>query len=211
MSERSGIRASEGSVDGSRVSFSFAIGALVLLVTSLACLAIAPFLMPDSYSVIANTTSESAAQGVEGASLARLGFLFLGFAVLVLAGPAGLRWRFWSRLAFRLYGVAMIATAAFSHMPWENVPYDSIEDTLHSVAASTVGAAFTIGVALVAVHRGPGQRQARIFDVTAVTAALVIPMLMFNIEGIAGLVQRIMFVVAYIWFGLEAIRAMRDG
>lgn len=34
-------------------------------------------------------------------------------------------------------------------------------------------------------------------------------MIMFNITDTAGLVQRIMFAVAYLWYGTEAIRSAR--
>lgn len=178
---------------------------LGLLVGSLVCVALAPTLMPDSYSIVEHSISESAAQGVEGAWLARTGFLLLGFAVLVLASVGGTRWGVAGRLVHRAYGVAMIAVAAFAHMPWENVPSDAFEDTLHSVAASTVGAAFTIGVLIVATRRS--RTWMRVFDALAVAAALGFSMAMFNVEGIAGVVQRTMFVVGYLWYGAEAIRS----
>lgn len=56
-------------------------------------------------------------------------------------------------------------------------------------------------------RRGPGHTSARNFDALAILAALGISMLMFNVESIAGLVQRIMFGIAYVWFGLEAFRS----
>lgn len=181
--------------------------ALALLAASVLCLGIAPLLMPESYSIVENAVSESAGQGVESAWVARLGFLFLGFGVLILTNMAGSRWGVWGRLSFRAYGVAMIGNAAFSHMPWEDVPYDAFEDFLHSVTAGVTGAAFVAGVLIVMLRRGPGHASARIFDLLAVLAALGISMLMFNFESIAGLVQRIMFAIAYLWFGLEAIRS----
>jgi hypothetical protein len=48
---------------------------IVLLLAAMAALALAPLLMPDSYSVLGHSVSESAAQGVDGAWLARLAFL----------------------------------------------------------------------------------------------------------------------------------------
>jgi hypothetical protein len=55
---------------------------LSCLTVSALALAVAPMLMPESYSWVVHTTSESAAQGVNGAWLARLGFVAFGFAVL---------------------------------------------------------------------------------------------------------------------------------
>jgi hypothetical protein len=181
---------------------------LGLLGLSLASLATAPTLMPASYSVLANTTSESGAQGVEGAWLARLGFLCLGLAVLALANLAGSRWGVWGRIAFRTYAVAMIAVAVFSHMPWEDMPYDAFEDSLHSVAASIVGTAFIAGVLAVTLRRSRGEwNLSRVFDVVALAVAVGVPIVMLNVAGVAGLVQRTMFAIAYIWFGLEAVRS----
>lgn len=183
-----------------------AVVVLVLLACSVVCLAAAPLLMPDSYSVVENAVSESAAQGVEGAWLARFGFLFLGFGVLLLANLADSRWGPWGRIAFRAYGVAMICNAAFSHMPWEDVPYDAFEDSLHSISAFITGMSFIAGVLIVTFRRGPGHRVAHAYDVFALLAAIGISILMGNVETIAGLVQRMLFAIAFVWFASEAVR-----
>lgn len=176
---------------------------IALLAASAICFAVAPALMPDSYSVIEHSVSESAAQGVEGAWLARLGFLLFGFGVLTLATLTGRRWGRSGRVVHRVYGVSMIGAAAFAHMPWEDVPYDRFEDLLHSVAATGMGFAFTLGVLFVTLRRG--SVPVRIFDVLAIAAAVVIPVVMFNVVGIAGVVQRVMFVIGYLWYGMEAV------
>ncbi|NNC41487.1 MAG: DUF998 domain-containing protein [Acidimicrobiia bacterium] len=183
---------------------------VALLGGSAVCIALAPLLMADSYSIIEHSISESAGQGIQGAWLARTGFLLLGFAVLIVAGLAAARWGLWGRIAHRLYGVSMIAVAAFAHMPWEEVPYDEFEDFLHSVGANLVGFSFTVGVLLVSLRRGPGHRWAQIYDGIAVGAAFVIPMIMFSVDGIAGVVQRTMFAIGYLWYGMEAIRSVGD-
>lgn len=183
--------------------------ALLLLASSLAAVAIAPTLMPDSYSWVEHSISESAAQGVPGAWLARLGLLLFGFAVLTLVAIAGSAWGLWGRLAHGFYGVSIIAAAAFAHRPWEDVPFDAFEDSLHSVASFGVGFAFTIGVIIVSLRRGPNAGPIRVLDALAVVSAVVIPMVMFNVSGIGGLVQRGMFLVAYLWYGVEAIQLAR--
>jgi hypothetical protein len=43
-------------------------------------------------------------------------------------------------------------------------------------------------------------------DVTAVAAATFLPFLMAMQPEIIGLLQRLMFVVAYVWYGREASR-----
>lgn len=192
----------------SRVGSGAARGAaLALLAASAVCVAVAPLLMPDSYSIAEHSVSESAGQGVEGAWLARFGFLFLGFAVLLIANRAK-HWGIWGRFSHRVYGVAMIATAAFAHMPWEDIPFDAFEDLLHSVAATLVGFAFTVGVLLVSLNRPASQRAARLLDAVAVLAAIVVSAtVMFELVDAAGLVQRIIFGIGYLWYGIEAIRS----
>jgi hypothetical protein len=169
-------------------------------------LALAPLLMPDSYSWVSHTTSESAAQGVSGAWLARLGFLVFGLAVLWLAAFAGARWGRWDRLFHGMFGVLMAATAAFSHRPFEpGIMFDRTEDLLHSVTATAMGFAFAIGVVAVMVSR-PGRLTSRhALDAAALVASVVIPLSMVAWSRNAGLLQRSMFLVAYLWYGTEAL------
>lgn len=70
-------------------------GALACLGASVLSLALAPFLMPDSYDWLKHTTSESGAQGLSGAWLTRLGFVTFGLGVLWLSSLAGGRWGRW--------------------------------------------------------------------------------------------------------------------
>jgi len=178
----------------------------IVLLAALSALALAPLLMPDSYSVLGHSVSESAAQGVDGAWLARLGFLLFGFAVLSLVFNPGSTWGRWGRRAHGGFGVSMIAAAAFSHGSWDGSAFDEFEDLLHSAASFGVGLFFTVGVVLVAVRRVDAPRWWRVVDGVALAAALVIPLLMANVEA-SGLVQRIMFLVAFLWYGLETIQA----
>jgi len=99
---RVGAAARAGGVstqDGDAAWGSLAVVGLVLSATALLS---APLLMPAGYSWVSNTTSESAAQGVPGAWLARGGFVLFGSAVLVLCRRCGHRW---GRLATACHGV----------------------------------------------------------------------------------------------------------
>ena len=199
-----------GSVAGAFRRTSQAWLVLLLLVGSLVSVVVAPLVMPASYSIVEHSISESAAQGVEGAWLARLGLLMFGLAVLLLASIVGNRWGVWGRIAHRVWGVSMIGAAVFSHMPWLDTPYDAFEDTLHSIASFAVGMSFIVGVLLVTFRRGPGSGPVRVFDWIAIGIALVVPLIMFNLTDVAGVVQRVMFAVAYAWYGLEALSLVRD-
>lgn len=206
------IRAPEqAALDEHRLRRAIPAAGLLVLAASAVCVGLAPLLMPESYSIVEHSISESAAQRVEGVWLARAGLALLGLAVIVLASAAGSRWGLWGRVAHRAYGVAMIGTAVFAHMPWEDVPYDEFEDFLHSVASYAVGLTFVVGVIVVSTERLRGALRARAVDAVAILASIVIPMIMFNVTGVAGLVQRVMFAIAYVWYATEAWRALRPG
>jgi hypothetical protein len=179
---------------------------LLLLAASAVALAAAPLALDSSYSWTRHTTSEAAGQGVDGAWVARLGFLLFGFAVLLLTRLAGKRWGFRATLLLGSFGVLMIATAAFSHRHWlPGVPYDSTEDALHSFTATAMGFAFAPGVLAVAIeHRAETDRW-RLLDVIALAASVAIPLAMSQSAEYAGGLQRAMFLIAYIWYANECL------
>jgi len=183
------------------------IAVLAALLGSALALAAAPSAMPASYDWVRHTTSESAAQGVDGAWLARLGFVLFGVAVAALSALAARRWGIAGASAHALFGVGMLATAAFSHRPWDHAaPYDRTEDLLHSLAATTVGIAFAAGVVAVALRRRPPAAARRAFDGAAIAVSVAIPLAMTAADSQAGLLQRAMFAIAYAWYGAEALR-----
>jgi thiol:disulfide interchange protein len=166
--------------------------------------------MPDSYDWLSHTTSESAAQGLSGAWLARLGFLTLGLGVLWLSSLTGRRWGRWGQLSHRMFGVMMLATAAFSHRPIEqDVVFDRTEDLLHSIAATAMGFAFAFGVVAVMLRRPERMLVQRVVDVTALATSIIIPLSMNSRSGSAGLLQRTMFLIAYLWYATEAWGTLR--
>jgi hypothetical protein len=179
------------------------------LCSSAAALAAAPALMPPSYSWISHTTSESAAQGVSGAWLARLGFLLLGLFVMALAFAAAPDWGPWSAVLHYAFGAFMAAAAVFSTRVWIGGPYDRIEDALHSVAATAMGFAFAAGVAAAALHAGRRARAGGLaFDAVAVVASVMVPLAMSAWPAVDGALQRIMFAVAYVWYASAAVRIL---
>lgn len=176
-----------------------------LLTVSAISLAASPWLMPEGYSWISNTTSESAAQGIEGAWLARLGFLAFGLAVLGLSASLRSVWARGTMWFHASFGACMTAAAAFSHRPWmAGIPFDPVEDFLHSCAATAMGFAFALGVLVRFFQRKRTQEPGSGFDIAAVVAACVCPLLMVWLPGVEGLLQRLMFLTAFLWYGNEA-------
>jgi hypothetical protein len=182
--------------------------ALLLLGSSATALACAALVLPESYSWIAHTTSQGAGQGVLGAWLPRIGFATFGTGVLWISANAHDHWRSLGRLSHNAFGALMIAAAIFSSRQWEmTASFDPIEDLLHSVAASSMGLAFAVGVVAVAVSRYwlRDERTVRLLDVVAIAASVLIPLSMMRYEAISGLLQRIMFTIAYIWYTREGL------
>lgn len=184
---------------------------LVGLATSAAALTAAPALMPRGYSWVSQTTSESAAQGVEGAWLARTGFVLFGLSVILLASLRRQRWGTGATALHAGFGALLVAAAAFAHRPWmagEDV--DRVEDVLHSIAATSMGFAFVSGVVLTALRRSRDDLWPRAFDLMAVAASVAIPLGMTAGPDVDGVLQRLMFGVAYAWYAAEAVRATHD-
>ena len=176
-----------------------------LLLTSLLALLLATTQMPASYVWLRHTTSESGAQGIAGAWLARLGFLLFGLAILWQTAVLHKIWPMPVRFFLGAFGVFLTAVAAFSARPWlPNLPYDPVEDWLHSFAATGMGFAFALGVGWRWWQR-PWQARMRVADLVAVGASIFIPLAMSFLPDWDGLLQRLMFAVAYLWYGLELL------
>jgi len=174
-----------------------------LLLLSFLALLLAPTQMPNSYSWLQHTTSESGAQGIDGAWLARLGFLLFGLAVLGQTAVLHNTWPLPVQLLLGAFGVFMTAVASFSTRPWlPALPYDPVENWLHSFAASGMGFAFALGVGWRWWHR-PWQAKRRMVDLLVVGTAVFIPLAMSFLPNWDGLLQRLMFATAYVWYTLE--------
>lgn len=176
-------------------------GIAVCLLVSAFALAVAPLFMPEGYSWIAHTTSESAAQGVAAAWIPRLGFLLFGLGVLWIATERGSVWGRWAATFHAGFGVFMITTAVFSTRSWDvAVAHNSIEDAVHSAAATVLGFCFAFGVLAIMLRRRNASLEIRWLDLLALSATVVIPVAMVVLPEFAGVFQRIMFLVAYIWY-----------
>ena len=188
-----------------------ALAVVAMLGGSAICSFGAAALMPESYSWTSNVISESAAQGVEGAWFARLGFVLFGLAVLCLASAARAEWAkgaYWCHIAF---GVFMVGTAAFSHRPWlPDTSFDAFEDFLHSVTATGMGFAFSFALVFGIIRRARNVESGKGFDVVAIAAAVVLPVIGGETPANAGWTQRLLFAIAYAWYLRETIGLMRS-
>jgi hypothetical protein len=187
-----------------------AVVVLAGLAASAAATAVAPAFMLAGYSWISLTTSEAAAQAVSGGWMGRLGFLLFGLSVLLLADVRRRPWGPWGTALHVGFGALMTAAAAFSHRPWSpELAFDRTEDLLHSVAASAMGFAFAAGVVAVALRTVRSSRSRVGLHMVAVAASVAVPIAMAAVPSADGLLQRLMFGVAYAWYAAEAARGLR--
>lgn len=177
------------------------VGIAICLVASALALAVAPLFMPEGYSWIAHTTSESAAQGLAAAWVAQLGFVLFGLGVIWLATGRRSIWGQWAASFHAGFGAFMVATAVFSARSWDpTMACSPIEDALHSAAATLMGFSFAFGVLTLVLQRWKSNSEIRRLDVVALGATAAIPISMMVLNAFAGALQRVMFVVAYAWY-----------
>lgn len=185
---------------------ALSLAVIPLLLASAALVVLAAWAMPEGYSWLVLSISESAAQAQQNGWIARLSFLCFGSAVLLLCIAMRGRWprlTYWCHLVF---AAAMFGAAAFSHSPWQpGAPNDPTEDLLHSVFASGMGFAFCAGVVARFLQRGAAAPFGRSLDIAALLVATALPMLLAASSSVGGLMQRVMFAVAYLWYGREAL------
>ncbi len=154
-------------------------------------------------------TSESAAQGVDGAWVARSGFILYGIAVFWVVQLCARQWGWAGTVCHLGFAVGMFGVAAFAHAPWDpDAAYVESEDLLHSVSAGAAGFGFIVGVIAVVIARWPSSIRVLVGDFVAIGVALVVPLMMSTDSW--GPVQRTMFAVAAIWYGREARNAQRN-
>jgi len=182
-----------------------ALGITALLVAALSAFAFAPTLVAESYSWVEHGISESAAQGVEGAWLARGGLILYGLAVVWLVG---LRHSLWGPLAtalFAVFGASMFGVAAFAAKSWEeDAVFVESEDVLHSVFAGIAGFAFVVGLLSLIVARQHRPVRAAIPDWVAFLVAAIVPLTAST--SVWGALQRLMFFTTAAWYAREAWR-----
>lgn len=191
-------------MDDRRIVLSGVIAGLLL---SVAAFALSPLLMPASYSWMAHTLSQAASQGQEGGWLSRVGFLLAGLTILRLTSPDVVDWMPIARHVHRLSGTLVLAAIAFTDRSWDaSAPYDRVENIIHSAVATGIAISFTLGVLLVMYEKRFVTGRWPVLDGAIVAIQIAMPpMMLVWVEG-TGLIERVMFGAAYLWYGWEVAR-----
>jgi hypothetical membrane protein len=172
---------------------------------------ILPYFSAEGYSILKHTTSHLGAQNTPNAWIMNLVFCLLGLACILEA------WfhlkRYWvHKILLTIFGAGLILTAFYQHAPIiEGIPYSLSEDAMHSLFATIVGFSFTLFAFSAAFIERTNKR--RILAIMIGLAATGLSVLIFNVADLAGIWQRLMFIVSFAWliFFLEGIKIRRQG
>jgi hypothetical protein len=160
-----------------------------------------PLASPPEFSWLRHSTSEQAAQHLQGAWIMRAGFAAFGLgtagAAVLQAGERGL-----VHAALVVFGLGMVAAAIWSNAPiLPDVPAEMREDRAHSVASSVVGAAFAVACA--ARLYGPGGNRRDALAWIGLGASVILPLVMAEVADIRGVAQRLMFAISFVFIARE--------
>lgn len=158
---------------------------------------------PPEFSWVQHSTSEQAGQAMPGAWIMRIGFFAYG-AGTVFAALLDWRNRVWVRTALVVFGAGLIATGLWSNASiLSEVLSDMDEDNMHSIASGVVGTAFAVACA--ARLFAPGGDRCDWLSWLGLLAAAVIPLAMVELSEFRGLLQRIMFVLSFVFVAREFV------
>jgi hypothetical protein len=169
------------------IAFCILVGVMLVL----------PFFSVDEYVIWRNTTSHLGSQNAPNAWIMNLAFMFIG-AATAYEGWKTLGKYWFHKIVITVFAVGLFMTGVFQHAPIiEGISYDIFEDQLHSIFASAVGFSFTLFAFSTAFIEA--RRSRRIISIAVGLAATGLSLLIFIAPDLAGIWQRIMFVVAFAW------------
>lgn len=151
----------------------------------------------EGYSVVEHTTSHLGAQGSPNAWVMNATFLVVGVAAQ-FAGWRKLGSHPLALLLLSLFAISLVLTGLYRHAPViEGVEANDFEDRRHSLFATTTG----IGFVAFAVSMAFISRVSRDRAIAAVVAgaATLLSLAMAVWPDLAGLFQRAMFLMAFVW------------
>lgn len=181
-----------------RLSFLLSLMGIAIMVVAML---IGPFFSPPEFSWITHSTSEQAGQQLSGAWLMRVGFVGYGLGTL-LAALNDWPTRSLVRSALVLFGFGLIGTAIWSNASiLPDAPSNMNEDWMHSVASGVVGTAFAAACAA-RLFSSDGSRRDWLAWAGLVISVMV-PIAMGQVPELRGLLQRMMFVLSFVFIVRE--------
>ncbi|MFM6981548.1 MAG: DUF998 domain-containing protein [Microbacteriaceae bacterium] len=183
------------------------VSATVALAIAVIGVLTAPLFLHYGYSILSNSISESAAQNVPTAWIARAALFASGLAVL---GVVALKSGSWSRsvsISFAIFGTLWIISSVFSTKSWvAEASFNQVESEIHSVAASAM-AIIVLGALVLGFTRQPVSPIERVLAFGLAAAATFLPLASYLVPELGGLFQRVMFLYTYLWFARQVYLA----
>lgn len=164
-----------------------------------------PFFSVESYSLMTNTTSHLGAQYAPHACIMNVSFMLIGVSC-VIESIRYLKTYWVHQILLIIFGLGLILTGIFQHAPIvEGISYDMFHDQMHSIFASIVGFSFVM-LAFSSSFIETKRKDALVDTVVAILATLFSIIMAIN-PMIAGITQRIMFIMAFTWLHLFLTRS----
>lgn len=176
-----------------------------LFLLSYLLLILVMFLLPrfsaEGYSILKNTTSQLGAQKTQNAWVMNATFVLMGITS-IFAGWAHYEGHWLHRVLLLLFGCSFMLVAVFHHAPiTPGVTYSIKDDQLHSLFASTTGFSF-IALAIATAFLKETKSE-MILPIAMGVIATILSLLMFTVENLMGIWQRLMFMLAFGWMIYE--------
>jgi hypothetical membrane protein len=158
---------------------------------------ILPVFSGPEYSMVRNTLNDLGAQSSKGAWIMNLIFIMLGFGSVLIG------WKYFEglilhRIILGLFGVSLVLMALFNHAPISHViRYNRWEDGWNTYFTGTAVISFII-LSFATSFIMERQRD-RIMSLAVGISVIFLAVLMSEVHQLAGIWQRVQFVVTFGW------------
>jgi hypothetical protein len=153
------------------------------------------FYSDPNYSFLSNTTSELGAQLTLNSQWMNLSFIILSISILI---------DLWNSKTMTIavktmgsiFSFSLFMTAIFGHRPIDSsLNYNLLFDRLHSVFATSTGISFAFLQTI--IFATEKNKHIKILSVILFFISILIPILMFQLDFIKGLLQKLMMVISF--------------
>jgi hypothetical membrane protein len=166
------------------------IGIIIFMIAALT----GPMYTVEGYSSVRNVISELGAQNTPYSWIMILGFLALGLGIIAGCIQAFNK----SIIPFILFGLFMALAGFFPHKPVNpDIEYNKFLHQAHSMLATLAGISISVGLLWRAVLAT--STFGRIIPLILGVICFALPMSMIAFPDYQGLIQRIMYLLIFIW------------
>ena len=157
---------------------------------------ILPIFSFEGYSILSNTTSDLGAQKAPLNWLMNAGFIALGITVL-LEGRQRMENYPIAKIMLYFFSISLIGVGLFNQRPLTDETANLAVDLFHSIFATSTGFSFSfLAFVMVFIFVKPLDKN---LALAVAIIAIVIPISMTLMPNIQGLLQRLMFLIAFSW------------